>query len=67
MPRDSHQKEIIRRRRIVRHAFDLVRHDNRHRVSRGRFLEALAGRSEMSDGIVRLATVVTEQLESQRQ
>ena len=51
----AHQQEVIRRRKIVRRAFDLVRYDSRHVVSRGRLLAALGGRSEMSEGIVGLA------------
>lgn len=49
------QTELIKKRRTIRKALDLVRHDKRHIVSRGRFLDVLAGRAKISDGILRLA------------
>ncbi len=65
----SYREEIIRRRKIVRRAFDLVRDDQRHMVSRGRFLLALGGKARgqtggmIPDDTIGLAETITRIVE----
>lgn len=59
MPPGERNRQIVERRKIVRAAFDVVRHDPTRASDKASFLEALAGRKPITDELIHEARTIT--------
>ena len=52
------QEILVKKRRLVRRAFDVVRHSETEKPAMRRLLDVLSGRAPMTDNVLDLATSI---------